>query len=198
MFNLGWTEILVIATIAIIIVGPRDLPGMLKSAGQFLGRMRRMASDFQKTFNDAIKDAERQVGVDEIRKGVDSVKQLNPVNDLKKTISVDNLINSGDKAESENEVQNNIKQPSNSIESAKNSNNATSPDDQTKSNITKENVATTNSNATAMLKSQSNQSTSESDTTNQNSTTVTPKNTQKIKENPSGSTTSLVSEKSAA
>lgn len=198
MFNLGWTEILVIATIAIIIVGPRDLPGMLKSAGQFLGRMRRMASDFQKTFNDAIKDAERQVGVDEIRKGVDSVKQLNPVNDLKKTINVDNLINSGDKAESENEVQNNIKQPSNSFESAKNSNNATSPDDQTKSNITKENVATTNSNATAMLKSQSNQSTSESDTTNQNSTTVTPKNTQKIKENPSGSTTSLVSEKSAA
>ena len=192
MFNLGWTEILVIATIAIIIVGPRDLPGMLKSAGQILGRMRRMASDFQKTFNDAIKDAERQVGVDEIRKGVDSVKQLNPVNDLKKTINVDNLINSSDKTESENEIQNNNKQPSNSIENAKNSNITPSPDNQTKSNQTNENVAT------SVLKSQSNQSTDENDSTDLNSTKVKPENTHKIKENPSGSTTSLVSEKSAA
>ena len=100
MFNLGWTEILVIVAIAIIIVGPRDLPGMLRSAGQLLGRMRRMASDFQKTFNDAIKDAERQVGVDEIRKEVDSVKQLNPVSDLKNTMNINNMIDPNEQQKS--------------------------------------------------------------------------------------------------
>lgn len=88
MFELGWTELLVIAVVAIIVVGPRDLPGMLRNVGQMIGRLRRMAGDFQKTFNEAVKDAERQAGVEEIKKEVDTVSKLNPLNDLKKSVDL--------------------------------------------------------------------------------------------------------------
>ena len=178
MFNLGWTEILIIATIAIIIVGPRDLPGMLRSAGQLIGRMRRIAGDFQKTFNDAIKDAERQVGVDEIRKGVDSVKQLNPVNDLKKTISVGNLINPDRKEEGKTDVKISIKPTSNNIEESEKTENATP----------------------ANVFNQSHQSivTNESAPVDEQKTTVLKSNDPKGTENSISSAATLVSEKSVA
>ncbi|MEP3276996.1 MAG: Sec-independent protein translocase protein TatB [Stappiaceae bacterium] len=89
MFDIGWTELLVVAVIAIIVVGPKDLPGMLRTVGQTIGRLRRMATEFQGTFNDALKEAERQAGVDEMRKEVESVGNFDPLSDLKKSIEID-------------------------------------------------------------------------------------------------------------
>jgi sec-independent protein translocase protein TatB len=69
MFDIGWSELLVIAVIAVVFVGPKDLPRMLRAFGKTMGRMRRMAGDFQRQFNDALKEAE----LDDIKKSVEAV-----------------------------------------------------------------------------------------------------------------------------
>jgi sec-independent protein translocase protein TatB len=53
MFDLGMMELLVIGVVALIVVGPKDLPVMFRTVGQFIGRMRAMARDFQRAMNDA-------------------------------------------------------------------------------------------------------------------------------------------------
>ncbi|MEM7692866.1 MAG: Sec-independent protein translocase protein TatB [Pseudomonadota bacterium] len=83
MFDIAWTEILVIATLAIIVVGPKELPGMLRAFGKTFGQVRRTAREFQSTFNDALREAERQAAIDDIKKEVSEVSKLNPVKGLK-------------------------------------------------------------------------------------------------------------------
>lgn len=73
MFDIGWTEILVVAVVAILVVGPKELPSMLMTFGRTVGRMRRMANEFQSHFNDALKEAERQANLDEVRKDIEGV-----------------------------------------------------------------------------------------------------------------------------
>lgn len=91
MFDIGWTELLVIAVVAIIVVGPKDLPRMLRAFGQTIGKMRRMANEFQSTFNDALKEAEREADVLDMKKSVEEaakgVKDFDPLADLKKSIA---------------------------------------------------------------------------------------------------------------
>ncbi len=79
--NFAWSEILVIAAVAIIVVGPKDLPGMLRQLGKSIGGMKRMAGDFQRQFNDAIKEAD----LDEI-KDMTSTKGFGPLEDARKSM----------------------------------------------------------------------------------------------------------------
>ncbi|TIS90372.1 MAG: twin-arginine translocase subunit TatB, partial [Mesorhizobium sp.] len=51
MFEVGWTEMLVIAIVMIVVVGPKDLPNMLRTFGRTTAKLRAMAADFQKQFN---------------------------------------------------------------------------------------------------------------------------------------------------
>ena len=58
MFDIGWSELLVIGVVALIAIGPKELPGVLRSLGHWMGKVRRMASEFQDQFREAMREAE--------------------------------------------------------------------------------------------------------------------------------------------
>ncbi|KZK80295.1 Sec-independent protein translocase protein TatB [Pseudovibrio sp. W64] len=87
MFDIAWTELLLVAVVAILVVGPKELPGMLRTIGRTIGSVRRMAGEFQSSLNDAVKEAEKQTGIDEMRKQADAAQNFNPLDDLKKTLA---------------------------------------------------------------------------------------------------------------
>ncbi|WP_212525244.1 Sec-independent protein translocase protein TatB [Actibacterium sp. MT2.3-13A] len=64
MFDLGWTELLVIGIVALIVIGPKDLPGMFRTLGRFTAKARNMAREFQR----AMDDAADQAGVKDVAK----------------------------------------------------------------------------------------------------------------------------------
>ena len=82
MFDIGWSELLVIAVVAIVVVGPKDLPRLMRSFGHYAGKLRRAASDFQRQFEEAMRESE----VDEVRKAIESVRENTPSIDLKAPI----------------------------------------------------------------------------------------------------------------
>lgn len=58
MFDIGWSELLVIGIVALVVIGPKELPGVVRAVAQNLGKLRRMASDFQNQFTDAMREME--------------------------------------------------------------------------------------------------------------------------------------------
>jgi len=58
MFDLSWGELLIIGMVALIAIGPKELPGVLRGIGHWVGKVRRMASDFQDQFREAMREAE--------------------------------------------------------------------------------------------------------------------------------------------
>jgi sec-independent protein translocase protein TatB len=64
MFDIGWSELVVIGVVALIVIGPKELPGLLRNIGQVMTKLRRMASEFQGQFQDALREAE----LDDLRK----------------------------------------------------------------------------------------------------------------------------------
>jgi len=83
MLEVGWSEILVIALILIIVVGPKELPGMLRTFGKMATRLRGMANEFKGQFDEALREAE----LDDVRKGLSEVNKLNPTNALRDAIN---------------------------------------------------------------------------------------------------------------
>ena len=57
MLDIGWTELLVIGIVALIVVGPKDLPVMFRQLGRFTGQLRRMARDFSRAMDEAADEA---------------------------------------------------------------------------------------------------------------------------------------------
>jgi len=58
MFDISWSELLLIAVVALVFIGPKELPAVLRTIGQYTGKIRRMASEFQDQFREAIREAE--------------------------------------------------------------------------------------------------------------------------------------------
>jgi sec-independent protein translocase protein TatB len=83
MFEVGWTEMLVIAIVMIVVVGPKDLPNMLRTFGRTTAKLRSMAADFQKQFNEALKEAE----LDDVKKSVDELRGLSPMAEIRKQLN---------------------------------------------------------------------------------------------------------------
>ena len=72
MFDIGWTELLIVGIVALIVIGPRELPKTLRTIGQMMTKVRRMASEFQGQFNEAIREAE----LDELRKEAEKLSSV--------------------------------------------------------------------------------------------------------------------------
>ncbi len=58
MFDIGWGELVVIGIVALIAIGPKELPTVLRTLGQWMGKVRRMAAEFQGQFQEAMREAE--------------------------------------------------------------------------------------------------------------------------------------------
>lgn len=92
MFDIGWTELLLIGIVALIVVGPRDLPGMFRTLGRFTGKAKAMARDFQRAMNEAadesgvadvakdLKDAAspRKMGLDKLNEAAAKFEKWEP------------------------------------------------------------------------------------------------------------------------
>lgn len=83
MLEVGWSELLVIAIILIVVVGPKDLPAMMRTFGKMMGRVRTMANEFRGQFDEAMREAE----LDEVRKGLGEVNKYNPASSLRDAIN---------------------------------------------------------------------------------------------------------------
>lgn len=73
MLDLGWSEILIIGVVALIVVGPKDLPKMLRTLGQYAGRAKGIARDFQRSMDDAARQADIEE-LKEVKKGLDDMR----------------------------------------------------------------------------------------------------------------------------
>jgi sec-independent protein translocase protein TatB len=71
MFDIGWSELVLIAVVALIAIGPKELPGVLRMVGQWMGKARKMAAEFQGQFQEAMREAEMA----DLKKSFDEVKE---------------------------------------------------------------------------------------------------------------------------
>lgn len=82
MFDIGWSEILVLVVLAIIVVGPKDLPVMLRNIGRYTAKMRSMAREFQ----DGISDMARETELSELRDLKKNLSEISPAQQVKKLV----------------------------------------------------------------------------------------------------------------
>src|ERR1700753_2721030 len=71
MFDIGWSELALSAVVALVAIGPKELPGVLRTVGQWVGKVRRMASEFQGQFQEAMRGAEMA----DLKKSFDEVRE---------------------------------------------------------------------------------------------------------------------------
>ena len=86
MFDISWTEFLLIGVVALIVIGPKELPGVLRTLGQWTRKVRSMANDFQNQFKEAMREAEMA----DLKKEVDDMAQglgkFDPVKDVRDNV----------------------------------------------------------------------------------------------------------------
>ena len=79
MFDIfSWQHILTLLVVALVVVGPKDLPRLMNIAGKWAGKARAMANEFRKSFDEMARQAE----LDELRKEIEELKKNNPVTDM--------------------------------------------------------------------------------------------------------------------
>ncbi|WP_426442969.1 Sec-independent protein translocase protein TatB [Bradyrhizobium genosp. P] len=90
MFDIGWSELVVIAVVALIAIGPKELPGVLRMVGQWMGKARKMAAEFQGQFQEAMREAEMadlKKSFDEVREAATGITSGNIMTSLQKDVS---------------------------------------------------------------------------------------------------------------
>jgi len=76
--QIGFAEMLVLALLAIIVVGPKDLPKLMRTVGGFMARIRAMGQEFKDAFDDMSAEAE----MEELRREIDELKSMGKLSDL--------------------------------------------------------------------------------------------------------------------
>ncbi len=103
MFDISWTEFLLIGIVALIVIGPKELPAVMRSLGQWTRKIRSLATDFQNQFHEAMREAEMA----DLKKQVDDmtsdIKNYDPLKDVRSDVEaigkdIDNTVQSKDKA----------------------------------------------------------------------------------------------------
>jgi sec-independent protein translocase protein TatB len=103
MFDISWTEFLLIGIVALIVIGPKELPAVMRSLGQWTRKIRSLAADFQNQFHEAMREAEMA----DLKKQVDDmasdIKTYDPLKDVRADVEaigkdLDESVKSPDKA----------------------------------------------------------------------------------------------------
>lgn len=90
MFDIGWSELVLVGVVALIAIGPKELPGVLRMVGQWMGKARKMAAEFQGQFQEAMREAEMadlKKSFDEVKEAATGFASSNPLTSLQKDVS---------------------------------------------------------------------------------------------------------------
>jgi sec-independent protein translocase protein TatB len=86
MFDISWTEFLLIGVVALVVIGPKELPGVMRTMGQWTRKIRGMAADFQNQFQEAMREAE----MTDLKKQVDDmahdIKSYDPLKSAREDV----------------------------------------------------------------------------------------------------------------
>ncbi|MGA7714235.1 MAG: Sec-independent protein translocase protein TatB [Rhizomicrobium sp.] len=81
--DLSWSHMLLVLMVALVVVGPKDLPKVMRTMGQWAAKARAMADQFRKSFDEMARQSE----LDELRKEVDALRQMRPLADTERAMS---------------------------------------------------------------------------------------------------------------
>lgn len=85
MFDIGWPELLLIMVVALVVIGPKDLPAAIRTVTTILRKVRGMAAEFQS----GLEDIAREAGVDDIKSSIDDVVTYDPKEALDSLAEID-------------------------------------------------------------------------------------------------------------
>jgi sec-independent protein translocase protein TatB len=83
MFDLSWSHILILLIVALVVVGPKDLPKMMRTAGRWMAKARAMADQFRKSFDEMARQSE----LDELRTEIQALRSQRPLADIEQTMN---------------------------------------------------------------------------------------------------------------
>jgi sec-independent protein translocase protein TatB len=78
MFDLSWSHILIVLIVALVVVGPKDLPRLMRMVGGWVGKARSMANEFRRSFDEMAKQSE----LDELRAEIEALRKERPLADI--------------------------------------------------------------------------------------------------------------------
>ena len=83
MIDLSWSHILLVLVVALVVVGPKDLPKLMRTLGQWMGKARQMADQFRTSFDEMTRQAE----LDELRKELDALRADRPFETIERDLN---------------------------------------------------------------------------------------------------------------
>jgi sec-independent protein translocase protein TatB len=89
MIEIGWGKLLLIGIVALLVIGPKELPAVLRAVGQWMTKLRRMAAEFQSQFQEAMREAELaelKKQVDEMSNKAQSYTNIDPLGDVRREL----------------------------------------------------------------------------------------------------------------
>jgi len=98
LFDLAWSEIALIAVVALVVIGPKDLPGAIRGAAEGIKKLRRMAGEFQQQADELVKEAkldELRNQIADVRNTISDIKNFDLKGEIEKTVDKDGSLRQG-------------------------------------------------------------------------------------------------------